>query len=342
MAAFGSGPVVAFSQGSQTATSITGDATDGKILSDMMATNSYNLGLMKIAMQKAQTLELRDAAGGMINDHQRLDAQLTALANRLNFAMDAEKREKYADKLGKWDRDAATADWDEDVIEDLVDTHKDGIDQMERAQLSAKDVALKALVEQSIPMMRSHLDVLMPLKGTIKDAEGKKAIPATSDRTDAEADMRGGIGEDAKFFSDMRMANLYELKLMELIFKKSGNRDLKNAAQRMIEDHQLMERKTRDYGTRMKFGMNPDEASKVNEKLVKWNEKKGGMEWDADIIEELIDAHKDGVDMLEDSKGDVKDDNLKAVIEEALATKRKHLEMIAPLKETIKKPWNNK
>ncbi len=335
-------PLTTWAQASQTAYNINGDEKESKIVSGIMAANNYNLLLMKMATTKAETQELRDAAQRMLTDHQRWDAQLTALANRLNLGMSADEREKYTEKLAKWDRDAPGPDWDSDLVEELVDMHKDGIDMLKDAQTSTKDDELKGLVEKAVPQLQAHLDILMPLKGRIKDGKGTKASTPPMERTDHAFDMKAGEAEDAKFFSDLRLSNAYELRLMELVFEKSGNRDLKNAAQQMVEKHQEMERRTRDYGARKKFILDPDEGNKVNEKLAKWHEKKGGMEWDADIIEELIDVHKDGVDMLQDSREDVKDMELRTMVEDALKTKEKHLEMLAELKETIKKPWKEK
>ena len=334
-----SSPLTTWAQESQTAYNINGNEKESKIVSGIMAANNYNLLLMKMATTKAETQELRDAAQKMLTDHQRWDAQLTALANRLNLGMSADEREKYAEKLAKWDNDAPGPDWDADLVEELVDMHKDGIDMLKGAQASIEDNELKGLAEKAVPQLQAHLDILMPLKGRIKDGKGTRAATPPTERTDHALDMKAGDAEDEKFFSDLRLTNAYELRLVEMVFEKSGNRDLKNAAQQMIEAHQKMEQRTRDYATRKKFTIDADEGSQVNEKLAKWKDKKGGMEWDADVIEELIDAHKDGVDMLNDSRTDVKDIELRTMIEDALNTKEAHLEMLAKLKETIKKPW---
>lgn len=342
MAAICSSPVVSWSQDAQAAAAISGNEKEGKILSDVMATNSYSMLLMKIAMEKAQSQELRDAANRMIADHQRMDARLTATSNRLNLAMDPEQRAKYTSKLSKWDRDKVSTGWDADMIEELVDVHKDGIDMLTDAGAKAQDAELKALIEQSVPIMQQHLDLLMPLKSKVKDGKATAAATPSAVTTDVASDMASGNEKDAKFFSDLRAANLFELRMVEMVFKKSGNRDLKNAAQQMIETHQQLDQRTKEYGTRMRYAIDPDEGSKVAEKLAKWNDKKGGMEWDADIIEEMIDTHADGIDMLEDAQSGVQDEELKKMIQATIPTMKMHVQMLLPLKEKIKKPWKEK
>jgi len=315
---------------------------DAKFLSDIMAMNSYELMLMKMTSQKAQSGELRNVVEPMINDHQRLDAQLTAYANRFNLAMDPEKREKYIGKTKKWDSDAAGTGWDKDMIEELVDVHKDGVDMLQDAAAGVKSEELKGILNAALPQMKGHLDMLLPLKGDVKGGRTTDAASPAVSHTNVAASMPAGNEKDAKFLSDLRLMNTYELQLMELILKKGNHRALKDVAQHMLEDHQKLNMRVTAYARSKMYGNDPDEQSKTIEKVNKWRQKKGGMEWDADIIEELIDVHKDGIDMLEDAISDVKDDELKTVMNDALPAMKMHLEMLEPLKETIKKPWKGK
>jgi putative membrane protein len=328
--------------GQTSTTAISGNEKDGKIVSDIMAVNMYQLALVKMAAEKATSEELREIANRIVLDHQKMDAQLTSYANRANFAIEPEKKDKYLGKIQKWDTDPAGEGWDRDIIEELIDLHKDGLDMLGNVKGLTKDGEVSETISSNIPILQAHLDMLMPLKGKIKDGQATEASTPPVGITNAAADVPQGNEKDAKFVSDIRATNSYELKLMELVFKKGNNRDLKNAAQHIIEDHQKLDTRVREYSKKHGYGIDPDEGSKINEKLVKWSQKRGGMEWDADVIEELKDVHKDGIDMLEDAVTDVKDDELQQLMKEALSQMRMHLEMLEPLKEKVKKPWNGK
>lgn len=310
-------------------------AKDAKFVSEVLALNSYEIGLLKTAGESASSEQLKEISREILPDHQKLDAELTAYANRFNLAMSAKQREKFTDKLNKWQDDASGADWDDDMIEELVDVHKDGVDMLDDAVKDVKDNELRQILTSARETMKKHLDRLLPMKGTVKQDRKTNTDKVVNRNTDEEP-------EDAKFFSDLRLMNAYELQLMEIILKKGNHRALKDAAQKMLEEHRVLDQRLATYAQETGLGNDADEAAKGNEKANKWRQKKGGMEWDADIIEELIDVHKDGIDMLQDAVTDVENPELKNIMNEAIPTMESHLEMLIPLKETVKKPWKEK
>ncbi|HRO42793.1 MAG TPA: DUF4142 domain-containing protein [Flavipsychrobacter sp.] len=332
-------PVFSYAQTSQKTTIA---EADGKFISELIAVNTYEMMLTRMASQKALSVELRKVAEMMSNDHQRMDSELTKYANRFNLAINPDKREKYVSKIEKWDGDAAGEEWDKDITEELVDIHRESLNTMKGAERTVKDQELKGLMAMYVPRMQQHLDHLIPLKANVKSGDVALAANPSVQQTNVAKDIPDGNEKDAKFLSDLRLMNSYELQLMEMILKKGNHRALKNAAQHMLEDHHKLEQRVNQYAKTKAYGNDPDEASKTTEKANKWRQKKGGKEWDADIIEELIDVHKDGIDMLEDAVTDVRDDELKALMTEALPSLKKHLDMLEPLKETVKKPWKEK
>ncbi len=308
------------------------EKNDGKLLSDMMATNTYELGLMKVIMGKAQKPELKEAANTMLIDFQRWDAELTSLANRMNVSMPDEVQGRNNEKIAGWTRVQSGNRLDKDLVDELVNVHLRTVDMLQNAKGMTGNDQLKALTQQMIPAYQSHLDILVPMQNSMRD----KGTAAPDTRVEANITK---AKKDDKFLSDMVNANRYELGLLQLILKKSGNRDLKNAAQKMLSDHQMLADRAAAYSTAKGYKVDPDKMGKYNEKLQKWSGKKGGMEWDADMVTELVDMHKDGIDMLEDSRKDVQDEELRTIIEEALHPMRMHLTMLEPLKGQVKKPW---
>ncbi|RYZ47622.1 MAG: DUF4142 domain-containing protein, partial [Sphingobacteriales bacterium] len=68
---------------------------EAELVSDLMASNMYQLMLLKLAVANSQSQELRKAVTTMMVDHQRMDARLTTLANQANLGTNSEKRDKY-------------------------------------------------------------------------------------------------------------------------------------------------------------------------------------------------------------------------------------------------------
>lgn len=324
----------ALAQGIRQDRELTPERSSG-LITKALAENSNALMLAKIAIRKAQSAELADISNNIMRDIQGLNAELTAYANRHDLATDLDKTEKLTDKIRKRDSQETGPDLDEDLIEDLTDAQKGEIEILEDLKNRTNDPELRKIAERYLSVLYAHQDRLVPLKEQIKEQ------PADEQRQ--PADNREKIHEahekDTKFLSGFRVMNHYELRLTELTMKKGNHRELKNAAQKMYEDHLKTEQDLKAYTERGRYRNSSEETSDVREKISKWQQKKGGMEWDADIIEELIDVHKDGIDFLEDAATDVEDPELKDLIKKTIPLMRKHLSMLEPLKETVKKPW---
>lgn len=146
-------------------------------------------------------------------------------------------------------------------------------------------------------------------------------------------------GKDAKFTSDVLSADNYTIWLLELIPAKAQSEELKNFADKAMEDHIMMRDQIKMYADAHGYGMNSDKIEKYTDKRAKWDKKRGGQEWDADMVEELVDIHKDAIDMLEDAKTDARDEELKQWMTSTILIWRNHYDMLNPIKEKVKKPW---
>ena len=316
--------------------------TDARIIGEILAANSYEITLLKMAVEKATNQELRGAVTGMLAEQQKMDAEFTAYANRLNIRMNPEKREKYSGTAAQINDEQPGKTWDKNVVEELITMHRSELDMLQMAERDSKDEGLKQLSVNSMPVLQSNLDRLVLLRAIVTgNTAPQPELTKEKVKADKKEDLPRGEKKDAKYFSDVLQMNSYELQLMELILKKGNHRALRDAVQRMLEDHQKLDARLREYAAGHPVG-NIDITAQVLEKANKWRQKKGGMEWDADVIEELIDLHKDGVDMMQDSHNDVQDEALKMIINETLPVLQSHQQELKALKETVKKPWKKK
>lgn len=150
-----------------------------------------------------------------------------------------------------------------------------------------------------------------------------------------------GNEKDSKHVSDIMSTNGYLLTIMEMAQTKSQHEGLKMAVNHMIDDHRKMSQQAREYADAHGYMKAADKGEKFAEKKGKWEKKRAGQEWDADIVEELVDGHKDAIDQLQDIKGDAKDEELKMWAANNLPVLQAHLEELTPLKEKVKKPWKD-
>lgn len=145
-----------------------------------------------------------------------------------------------------------------------------------------------------------------------------------------------------KAVSDIIGANMYETGLLELATQKAKSQDLKDMAAKLLPMHRQMGAELKGFASANGYTTDADEAKKYNDKIKKWDSHNTGLELDYDIAEELVDLHKDGIDLLQNAKEDTKDEGLKAWIEKQIPMMKDHLAMLEPLKEKVKKPWEEK
>lgn len=332
-------PFLAIAQDDRTSAAVNG--ADARIVGELLAANSYEITLMKMASEKATNQELRNAVSGMLVEQQKMDALFTAYANCRNLPMNPEKREKYMGTATQMQSEKPGSVWDNNLVGELTTMHRDELDMLRAAERDVKDGELRKLAVNAIPVIQSNLDRLTLLRGIVTGQQASNAEVADKKAKSDKHDVPDGEKKEAKLFSDLQQMNNYELQLMELILKKGDHRALKDAAQRMLEDHQKLDARLKDYGSTRAFSR-AEANAQAQEKANKWRQKKGGMEWDADIIEELIDMHKDGIDVMQNARDDIKDDALMMLINETLPVLQSHEKMLASLKETVKKPWKKK
>ena len=305
---------------------------EGGALTRILALNQYESMLLKLAGQKGRSADLRQLADNMLQEQMRMGSQLNAHANRLNLPLDTGIRSAYVKQAAQWDTRPADGTWDVDMLAEITSVHEEMISRTKKGVASVQDAASKRLLEVSLPAMERHMDQLVLLKGNLSKV-GSGAL-------DRSPDQPGTAGtnadKDQKFFSDLRLTNTYELEMMELILKKANHRGLRDAARTILQDHRKLEAELVRYAREKQYAPNDGDAAKTNEKINKWRQKPGGMEWDADVAEELVDVHKDGIDMLEDAQGDAKDEALKRLMGRALPALRTHLQILEPLKDQMK------
>jgi putative membrane protein len=145
-----------------------------------------------------------------------------------------------------------------------------------------------------------------------------------------------------KAVSDIIGANMYETNLLQLATQKAKSQELKDMAAKLLPMHQQMGNEIKTFASSNGYTVEAEEAKKYNGKIKKWESHNTGLELDYDLAEELVDLHKDGIDLLQNAKEDTKDEALKAWIDKQIPMMKDHLAMLQPMKGKMKKPWTEK
>lgn len=127
--------------------------------------------LGQLAKERGQSDIVRMFAQHMIDDHTRLSNELQQLANRKNIALPAQPLHKHKtveDALAK----LTGAAFDKQYLREMVKDHETDVAAFQKQADTGKDGDLVNWVKQSLPTLKSHLDMA-------RDAEAKfNKVPA--------------------------------------------------------------------------------------------------------------------------------------------------------------------
>lgn len=135
--------------------------------------NAYSSNLFEIKMSEnvamnASSMEVKKLAGMIVEAHTKMNKDVAALAEKKQVTLPTDltddqrrKIEKLAEKNGM--------DYDKEYVELMKDKHQDAIKTYEKDSEKCVDADIKTWASQTIPEVRSHLDMVEVTWSKIKD-----------------------------------------------------------------------------------------------------------------------------------------------------------------------------
>lgn len=140
---------------------------------------------------------------------------------------------------------------------------------------------------------------------------------------------------DSAFVAKTTMKNQHEIVMLQAGVKMGTNKQLKEHAKMMLADHTKLAKKLEAYASSKHYSA----IEKGNEKAADdMDDMKGktGADWDKAWLNKMIDGHKDNISAFESARNDVKDSELKSLIDNTLPTLHHHLDMVTSLRDNMK------
>ncbi len=123
------------------------------------AGNTAEIKLAQLAQQKAQDSQVKDFANRMITDHGKANDNLRPIAQAANVTMpdqlkgDAKATHNELQKL-------SGAKFDRQYVTSMVRDHRKDAAAYRKAQATVKDPQLKAYIDNTLPVVESHLTMV--------------------------------------------------------------------------------------------------------------------------------------------------------------------------------------
>lgn len=202
------------SGGSGAMLSATTTLADASVDSSQFLVQAYQDGLGEIqlsqqALQKSANPDVTKFAQRMIDDHTGIDSEITQLAQSRNIALPTDlsaDQKTLANNLSSLSGDA----FDSAYMAANVSAHMSDVSAARQQAQQGSDPDVMTLANGVLPILQVHL---------------------------AAAEELNGLLDPSAFLSGTYQAGLAEIGLSQLALQKSSNAEVKQFAQRMIDDH---------------------------------------------------------------------------------------------------------
>lgn len=113
--------------------------------------------LAALAKTKAMNYRVKNFAHMMLEDHNKINAELQRIATAKNIALPqalSAEAKKHIDRLNKKEK----GEFDRAYMNMMVADHKDDVAEFERMARDGKDPALRDFAKETLPILKKHLD----------------------------------------------------------------------------------------------------------------------------------------------------------------------------------------
>jgi putative membrane protein len=138
--------------------------------------------------------------------------------------------------------------------------------------------------------------------------------------------------DDADFVKEAIADNNKELHMLAMGKTKGTNAEVKSNAKKMEADHKKLANTLKDYAA--KHNITLDTTGQNTHDM---DDDTKGADWDKNWASHMVNAHENAVKEFEDEQNEIKDPELKSIVEQAIPTLKNHLDMSRTLNDKLNK-----
>ena len=138
---------------------------DAKFMKSAGADGKTEAKVAELASKKASREDVKEFAQMLLADHNAVNTDLMALADKKAVDLSAIISPDGASEFQKLENNATGKDFDDAFLKQMESDHKKCISDFESAQKKVEDADLKAFVDKTLPGLKKHLDRVLELRG---------------------------------------------------------------------------------------------------------------------------------------------------------------------------------
>jgi putative membrane protein len=142
---------------------------------------------------------------------------------------------------------------------------------------------------------------------------------------------------DSNFVVDATRDNMAEIKSIQAGLDRGTNKELKMHAKMMMADHKKMGAEVTALSAKLGYPLPANDDGKGDDAVASIDKNNKGNDWDKAWVDHMVSAHEDAIRLFEKGQNNVKNDELKTMIANALPTLRSHLDMMKQMQDKLGK-----
>jgi len=140
---------------------------DKMFIKNAMEADLAEIQLSQIVVEKSVNADVKQFAQQMIDGHTKLDEQVKPIAQKMNIAPPTELNAKHKSTKAKLEAETG-AELDRNYVDAMLHAHEDAVSNFQKEASIGKDAELKQAVNQAVPIVTEHLQMVQKLKSSLK------------------------------------------------------------------------------------------------------------------------------------------------------------------------------
>jgi len=139
------------------------------------SSNLYEIKVSENAITKASTADVKKLAGMLVAAHTKMNTDVQKLAESKNVTLPGDLSDDQRQKIEKLSGKTGL-DYDKEYTKEMRDKHESAVKTYEKISDKCDDPDIKHWAAQTLPEVRSHLDMVESTWNNIKDMKEDKGM----------------------------------------------------------------------------------------------------------------------------------------------------------------------
>jgi putative membrane protein len=120
-----------------------------------------------VVASKGATVEGKEFATMMVQDHTKANAELAGLAAKKNITLPTTLREDHQKVLHDVTEEKGV-EMDKEYLKEMVKDHEEDVKEFKEASVKASDPEIKAFATKQVPVLQHHLEMAQQMSATLE------------------------------------------------------------------------------------------------------------------------------------------------------------------------------